>query len=78
MDLPPGTAVADVGNFDGRYTLTVCALNAKLDELVLVGGGRGAAPAAAEQASVSITLLSHSSHSRLAPPHFCPPATLWN
>lgn len=51
MDLPPGTAAADVGKFDGRYTLTVGALNAKLDELVLVGGGRGAAPAAAEQAA---------------------------
>ena len=51
MDLPPGTAADDIGKFDGRYTLTVGALNAKLDELVLVGGGRGAAPAAAEQAA---------------------------
>lgn len=57
MDLPPGTAAEDVGKFDGRYTLTVGALNAKLDELVLVGGGRGAAPAAAEQASALIKLM---------------------
>lgn len=51
MDLPPGTAEQDVAKFDGRYTLTVGSLNAKLDELVLVGGGRGAAPHAAEQAA---------------------------
>ena len=51
MDLPPGTAAEDVAKFDGRYTLTVGALNAKLDELVLAGGGRGAAAHAAEQAA---------------------------
>ncbi len=42
MDKPKGTKDTE-GRFKGRFTLTVGDLNAKLDELVAAGGGRGVA-----------------------------------
>ena len=42
MDKPKGTKDTE-GRFKGRFTLTVGDLNAKLDELVAAGGGRGIA-----------------------------------